>query len=493
VSDAGLAAPPARRVSTRTTLAYATGAVAYGIKDSGFGTFLLLFYNQVVGVAPGTVGLIIMCALVLDALIDPAVGALSDRTQGKWGRRHPWMYASAVPIAIGWILLWNPPAMSSTWTGVWLFVTAVAVRSAVSCYEVPSQALTPELTGDYDERTRITAWRYLLGWAGGLAMLLLAYRVFLAPAPGYPNGLLRYAGYSHMALTAATLMFVAILVSALGTHRQIERLPKPRVARQTVGGHFRELGETMQNRAFMVLMFAGICAYTNQGISYALSNYFYTYVWLLDGWAIGLLPFALLTGVVIAFLAAPIIGRHGSKPRFATIATLSAVVLITGPYLLRLAGLFPAPGSAALIWSFFAFQVASTACSVSGFILGASMMADVVEESEARTGRRSEGVFFAGSFFVQKCTSGIGIFVAGSILALAGFPALAKPGTVPLPMIDRLTEIFCAIYIILGALAAACFARFPFGRAEHEARLARLGASADSAGELPEYRAPMPR
>lgn len=472
--------PPARRVSNRTTLAYAAGAVAYGIKDSGFGTFLLLFYNQVVGVAPGTVGLIIMCALVLDALIDPAVGTLSDRTRSKWGRRHPWMYASAVPIAVGWILLWNPPALSTNWTGAWLFVTAVAVRSAVSCYEVPSQALTPELTADYDERTRITAWRYLLGWAGGLTMLLLAYRVFLAPTPSFPNGLLRGAGYSRMALAGAIMMFVAILVSALGTHREIERLPKPKVAPQSLAGHFRELGETMNNRAFVVLMLAGICAYTNQGISYALSNYFYSYVWLLDGWAIGLLPLALLTGVMAAFLAAPAIGRNGSKPRIAATAVLAGVALITGPYLLRLAGLFPPPGSKAMIWSFFAFQVGSTACNVSGFILGASMMADVVEESEARTGRRSEGVFFAGSFFMQKCTSGIGIFGAGTILALAGFPALAKPGAVPLATIDRLTIIFCAIYLVLGVLAAGCFLRFPFGRAEHEARLARLGAATDS-------------
>src|SRR3546814_5196194 len=97
------------RVSKSTTFADSFGAAAYGIKDSGLGTFLLLFYTQVVGVAPGTVGFIIMCALVFDAFIDPAVGALSDRTRSRWGRRHPWMYAAALPIAIGWLLLWNPP------------------------------------------------------------------------------------------------------------------------------------------------------------------------------------------------------------------------------------------------------------------------------------------------------------------------------------------------------------------------------------------------
>lgn len=473
--------PPARRVSTPITIAYATGAVAYGIKDSGFGTFLLLYYNQVIGVAPGTVGLVIMAALVLDAFIDPAVGALSDRTRGRWGRRHPWMYASALPIAIGWLLLWHPPHMSTTLTVLWLFVTAVVVRSAVSCYEVPSQALTPELTADYDERTRITAWRYLLGWAGGLLMMLLAYRVFLSPRPGYPNGLLRGAGYGEMAIAAAVLMVAAILISALGTHREIKRLPRPALAPQTVRGHFRELGETMKNRAFVVLMLAGLAAYTNQGIGYAMANYMYSYVWQL-GPSLTVIPFVLMAGVLLAFAAAPIIGRHTSKPRAAVIVTLVGSVLQMAPYILRLLDAFPEPGDRSFLPTYFGFMIVANALNVSGFILGASMMADVVEQSEVETGRRSEGVFFAGSFFVQKCTSGIGIFVAGAILGLAHFPARATPGGVPVATIDRLTLIYILIYLTLGALAALAFSRFPFGRAEHEARLARMAAAAEEEG-----------
>ena len=160
-----LATPARRRLSTWTTASYGFGSVAYGVKDAGFGTFLLIFYNQVVGLDASTVGLIIFIALVCDAFVDPLIGVLSDRTRGRWGRRHPWMYSAALPIAIGWLLLWNPPHLSSGATLAWLFVTAVVVRSAVSCYEVPSQALTPELTSDYDERTRITSYRYLFGWA----------------------------------------------------------------------------------------------------------------------------------------------------------------------------------------------------------------------------------------------------------------------------------------------------------------------------------------
>lgn len=468
------AAPPARRLGRGVILAYGAGAVAYGVKDSGFGAFLLLFYNQVIGLPATTVGLVIMAALLIDAMVDPAVGFWSDRTRGRWGRRHPWMYASLLPIMAGWIALWNPPAGVGLGTLAWLFASAVVVRSAVSAYEVPSVALTPELSADYDERTRIMAWRYLFGWAGGLAIGLAVYLHFLAPVPGYPNGLLRRAGYASMAVTGAIAMGLAILISSIGTHRQIPFLPNPPVARQTLRASFAELIETTRNRAFAILMLAGLSAYTLQGIAYAMATYLYVYVWAFQGMTLVVISCVSFVGVAIAFVVAPVVGRRGDKGRAATVAVMIGAVAGTTPYWLRLAGHYPAPGSAALLPTFCVTLIVYIAGSVTSFILGASMMADVVEDSEARTGRRSEGVFFAGSFFVQKCTSGIGIFLASALLALAGFPAKAVPGRVPVAIVDRLTLIYVVTHLVLAGVAAFFFLRFPFGRAEHEARLARL-------------------
>lgn len=469
--------PAARRIGTPTMLAYAVGAVAYGVKDNGFGTFLLLFYNQVVGLPSATVGLVVMAALVLDAMIDPAVGVLSDRTRGRWGRRHPWMYAAALPIALGWMLLWHPPlGWAEPALLLWLFATAVLVRSAVSCYEVPSVALTPELSTDYDERTRIMAYRYLFGWIGGLAMLLAAYTVFLVPAGGEPNGLLNREGYARYAVAGAIVMAAAILISAAGTHRQIPHLPKAGAVTTSIGGAFREMLQSMNNRGFAILMLGGLTLYTNQGISFALSNYLYTYVWRFPASAFVLLTGTLLLGVAIAFVAAPRIGRTTSKPKAASRLVMAGTLLLILPYVLRLAGWFPPPQSPVMLPLLFAIFTINTACGVSGMILTASMMADVVEASEATTGRRSEGVFFAGSFFVQKCTGGVGIFAAGAILALAGFPAAVKPGLVPPETIDRLTVIFICLYATLGTTTALVLSRFPFGRGEHAARLERLAA-----------------
>ena len=470
------AAPARRRLSPRAMLAYGFGAVAYGVKDSGFGTFLLLFYNQVIGLPSATVGLVVMCALFVDALIDPLIGFLSDRTHGRWGRRHPWMYAAPIPIAVGWLLLWNPPAMGQGATLAWLFATAVLVRSAVSAYEVPSVALTAEMTSDYDERTRIMAYRYLFGWGGGLAMLLAAYTVFLPTDAAHPKGLLERSGYGAMAWAAAGAIVVAILVSALGTHREIWHFPPATPAAGSVRAAFGEVLESVRNRAFAILMLAGLCVYTNQGISFALSNYLYVHVWRFQSWAYTWLAFSLMAGAALAFVAAPRLGRRFGKPMSAMGLMLGAVALLTLPYWLRLAGMFPAVGSAALVPLLMAIYAINTACSVGSMILGASMMADVVEASEQRTGRRSEGVFFAGAFFVQKCTSGLGIFLASIILEIARFPASARPGSVPGATVDRLTVIFCMVYIVLGVAGSLIFSRFPFGRREHEARIAAIAA-----------------
>ncbi|SEL82553.1 glycoside/pentoside/hexuronide:cation symporter, GPH family [Sphingomonas palmae] len=471
-------APKLRRLTPATMASYGVGAAAYGVKDSGFGTFLLLFYNQVIGVPAATVGLVIMCALIIDAFVDPTVGFFSDRTRTRWGRRHPWMYGAALPIMLGWLMLWNPPLASEQVVLGWLFVVAVLVRSAVSAYEVPSQALAAELSGDYDERTRIMAYRYLFGWAGGLLMLVSAYVLFLAPTPDFPNGLLNRAGYKGFAIAGALFMGATILISALGTHKEIPNLPKPPVERQSLADNFREMRQTVKNRAFAILMLAGLFAYTSQGITYAMTNYLYSYVWGLRGFAFVWLSVSLFAGVAIAFVAAPRIGAIGSKPRGAATAALLGMAIGTTPYWLRLAGLFPPIGAPVTLPLLFTFAAAATACGVTAFILGASMLADVVEDSEITTGRRSEGVFFSGGFFIQKCTSGVGIFLGGLILTAANFPAKAQPGQVPVAVLDRLTLIYAGCYVVLGCLAAFFYSRFPFGRAEHALRMERLtGAS----------------
>jgi len=99
---------PLPSLSRSTKLLYGFGSVAFGIKDQGFAYLLLLYYNQVLGLPEDWIGLGILVALVLDAFIDPVVGYASDNLHSRWGRRHPFMYAAALPVAVSYYLLWTP-------------------------------------------------------------------------------------------------------------------------------------------------------------------------------------------------------------------------------------------------------------------------------------------------------------------------------------------------------------------------------------------------
>ncbi|CAN5208320.1 MFS transporter [soil metagenome] len=472
----GAIAPASRRLPVATKLAYGVGSIAYGVKDNGFSTLLLLFYNQVIGLPAQMVGLAIMVALIFDAFADPLIGHLSDNTRSRWGRRHPFMYAAALPVGALYLLLWNPPTGHDSVTLVYLVVVAILVRTAISCYEVPSSALAPELTTDYHERTSVLGYRYLFGWTGGMGMLLLTFGIFLAPSPQFPVGQLNPHGYRTYAVVAAVVMVAAILLSALGTHRQIARLPKAPPIKGTLSGVLVAL----RNRNFLILMATGVFSYTSQGLSFALTTYFYTYLWQFPASVLLIYTLAVMVGVAIGFVIASRVSRWLGKRNTAILFLMLAIPAATAPYILNYLNLFPARGSAALLPLLLASTLIATALGVGVAILGESMMSDVVEESQARSGQRTEGVFFAGSFFMKKSVSGIGIFLSGALLALAGFPEAAKPGAVPEAVLDRLTLSFAGLTIACGVLAIAALTRFSITQAGHEERLARMAGTGSS-------------
>lgn len=475
-----------RKLRLGTKLTYGFGSIAYGIKDNGFSTLLLLFYNQVIGLRADLVGLAIMVALILDAFIDPVIGHFSDHTRSRWGRRHPFMYAAALPVGVLYLLLWNPPTGSQTGTLLYLIGVAILVRTAISCYEVPSAALAPELTADYHERTSVLGWRYLFGWLGGMGMLLLTFAVILAPTPEYPVGQLNPAGYRTYAIVAASAMTFAILVSSLGTHCEIAQLPQVLATRPPLRDTFRGIVRTLRHRPFLILLAAGVFSYTAQGLNFALATYLNTYFWMLRGAVLVQYTLVIIAGVVAAFVFAQLGSKRWGKRRTAAAAFLAYPLISATPYALRLFGAFPENGSPLLMPSLSVFFLLATAASVSGTILVASMIADVVEDAQRKTAERSEGLFFAGAFFMQKCTSGVGLFLSGAILSLVGFPVGAAPDTIAPSVLSSLALAYSGSILLLMLVAALVVSRFPLGdQKEHEERLAELADHLSHAAPLP--------
>ncbi|MET0179937.1 MAG: MFS transporter [Novosphingobium sp.] len=472
--------PIVGRLPTRLATLHGLGSIAYGVKDSGFSTFLLLYYNQVLGMDAKLVSLALMAALVLDAVLDPVIGHLSDRTHTRWGRRLPWLYLAPLPLAAAWVWLWSAPAEPSFLS---LMLTAMVVRALVSCCEVPGVALVPELTRDYDERTRLMRYRFLFGWAGGLLMLFLAYDVLLA------DGLLERRGYFAFGLTGAGLIVVAVIVSALGQHRWATGLPARVPGKFSLAGAFGEIREALTHPAFLVLLAAGALAYTSQGVTFSLANYLYLFIWRFSPEAFRLYPFLLFASVVLTFVTVgPMHRRWGKRETGAACAVLGMVFWVV-PFALRHFGAWWDEGTLLSTAALFGFFFLANWLSVAAMISASSMVADVVEASEAATGRRAEATFFAGNFFMQKCATGLGIFLTGILLELAGMPANAQPGRIPEAVIDTLALSYAVMIAVFAVAIALILRRFPITREDHEARLRALDRAAwsdpDASGAHP--------
>ena len=468
--------PPAERLPLRLKLGNGVGSIAYGVKDNGFAVLLLLFYSQVLGLEARLVGLILLVALLLDALVDPLVGYWSDKTHSRWGKRHPWMYAAILPMAGAWLMLWHPPQTSSNWLYGYLLLFAFLMRAAVSCYEIPALSVMPGLTSDYDERTSLTRWRYVFAWAGGLAMLMLAFGVFLVPSARYPVGQLNIDGYGYYGWTGAGLMVAAALAGALSTHRRIARLDSSPAVHLPLGETVRKVAKTLANRAFLILLATTLLNYINVSMTFSTATYVLTYYWEMPQTGFLVYSIALFVGVIGAFMLVGFLQSRIEKRTGAVGCGLISLAFGLTPYLLRFAGLFPENGQPALIPVLFTLVTISNGLAVATGIMITSMAADIIEASQEKTGERTEGLFFSAYFFTQKCATGIGIFLAGSIVSASGFPAKARPGEVSAAVLDQFAFYFVIVLTVISLLATAMISRFPITRAEHEQRIAKLAA-----------------
>jgi len=471
---------PAPTLSTK--LFYGFGSVAFGVKDQGFAFLLLLYYNQVLGLPEKWVGLGIMVTLIVDSFADVAIGHFSDNLHTRWGRRHPLMYLSAIPVAVSYYLLWSPPdGLSHPELFAYFVVVSVVIRIFISVYEVPSASLVPELTSHYDERTSLLGFRFFFGWWGGLAMAVLAFQVFLQPSAAHPVGVLNPEGYRAYGIAASLIMAGAIVISALGTHSYIPHLRKPPPkqpfdARRSLA----EMRATLANRSFLALFGAMVFASMAAGLNAALNIYFNTFFWELSSDQMSLLVGVSFFAAAFALAIAPRLSQRLGKKRAAVSIASAALVLGPLPIVLRLAGWFPANHTQALMPALLATNLVVLTLLITSSIVSSSMIADVVEDSEVTTGRRSEGTFFAASSFVQKSVSGIGIFTSTLLLGVIGFPDGAKPGEVSADVVRNLGVAYVPLLVVLFAVSIGFLAAYPISREKHEENLRRLAGRATS-------------
>ena len=470
-----------RKVDLSTKLYYGFGAVANGAKSNGFNYLLLFYYSQVIGLRADLVSLGILIALVFDAISDPLVGYISDNTHSKLGRRHPYMYAAGVPVALAYYFLWSPPAWDETGLFLYFVCMAVLIRTLITFYEIPATALVAELTDDYDQRTEMMSFRYFFGWWGGLTMAVMNYLVFL---PEEKGGLEYVQGWSNYGLTASIVIFISIYVSAIGTHKHIPHLRKPpSSAPFSFTKTKKEIKETLSNRSFFALFVSALLQAVAAGVSTSLSIYFSRHFWELTTTQIGYMNLPYFFSAFIALMLAPTVSRWLGKKKGGMTVLGLAFAMAPMPYILRVLGLFPENGTDTLFWTLVVFNTVEVTLIIMSSSLIAAMIADVVEDSEVKTGRRSEGIFFAANSFAQKAVNGLGVVVAGQILAIIQFPTKAKPGQVPEETLFDLAYIYVPTLLFFYLFALAVLSVYKINREDHSENLRKL-AEVDNARTL---------
>lgn len=433
-------------------------ALAYAIPSAGLMWTQILFTNylfkysvDVLLIAPATVGTILLVTRLWDAVSDPVVGYLTDGTRSKAGRRRPWLLASAFPIAIASFAMWNPPAsLSSSELVVWMFLAVAVWETAMTTFFVPYMALGAEITMAHHDRTRVAGYRFVLGGLGQFSVIASIYLLTHAESQ---RDVAFWVVLLGGALASCLMMGGIWFVREPADHRSRGARHPLRAVRDILANpHLRRLV------AIYFFEVSGVAAIGLLGsfvCQYVIGN-------------AGLFAPMLLVYQSASYLSTPLMvrasRRFGKKPVWICAMALQACG-------------FSATGAAGP-----GDEVYALACmavvglgAAGGFVLGLSILADVVDYDEVRSGERKEALHYAAINISRKVSfAGVSAMV-GVAMESIGFQANADqtPET-----IEGLSALFAAIPALALVLAMLLLASFRLTGAEH----ARLRETLDARG-----------
>jgi GPH family glycoside/pentoside/hexuronide:cation symporter len=256
-----------RHLTRRHLRGYATGAIASGVFSTVPGLLLLYFLTDALGVGTGLAGILVLAPKIWDVLINPVVGLWSDRLDQRPGKsgRTPLFYAGAVVLPVGLAVMFAVPHLPLWATAVWVVLAYAVCATGYSLYAVPYAALPAEITDDYDERSRVNAWKIVVLTIG----ILISGGLAPAIEQGLGGG---RAGYAVMGLVVGLI----VLVTALYSAREMAKIPIVRV-RAAAGGLRAQWAMLRANRMFSVLMAVYFGQALAIGAQLAGEPYFATY------------------------------------------------------------------------------------------------------------------------------------------------------------------------------------------------------------------------
>lgn len=438
-------------VLTRKTIAtYAVGSVGTG----GFGTLpglvLLAYMTDNLGIAAAAAGALITVAKVWDVIIDPVIGARSDRSLALRGTRRPAMILGALALPVFFVLTFAVPAgIGPVASGIWVLLAFLITATAFSLFQVPYIALPAELTDQYDARTRLISAR--------VVVLTLAILLFGAGAPEIQKAFSNaYTGYLVMAIVAGLVIGAGLFIASFVARRREPTVAEPFSIADNYRAGFAALRRSQPFRSLLAtFLLQGLAT----GLMLAGAVYLANHV--IPG---GSVTFIFISLVAPAILFAPVwavISRRIGKERTFIIASvlfgIAALVMIV------------------LVWAPGQWVYAPIALAGIGYAgmqsLPLSMLPDVISHDAERHGQGAAGSF--GGVWTAGETTGIalGTTVLGIVLGLSGYiPSvggveLAQPGTA----VTGIALSFSIVPAVIIALSLVTFSRYPLRKADIDA------------------------
>ena len=411
--------PPSPPLSFLTKLSYGAGDLGPAITANVLVFFLLYFLTAVAGLSPGLAGWILLIGKVGDAVNDPVIGILSDRTRSRWGRRYPWMIFGAIPFGLFFLMQWWVP-FQDEWALFWYYlVIATLFNLAYTAVTLPYTALTPQLTDDYNERTNLNTFRFTFSIGGSIASLVLAQQIFQR----VDDPIQRYLLLGGI---CAAVAVIPIYCCVIGTYKRV--MPQERAllakAQDTSPEEAlplpQQIAIALGARPFQYVVGIYLCSWFAVQLVGAIMPFFVV-SWM--GLPESEFPNAALAvqGTAIACL---FLWDRLSK----TVGKRGVYFMGTGLWLIAQVGLvFLQPGQVGLMYGL--CVLAGTGVSTA-YLIPWSMLPDVIDADELATGQRREGVFYSFMVFLQKMGLAIALWLVGQLIEWAGYIE-AVPGQPP--------------------------------------------------------------
>jgi len=432
-------------------VAYSAPTVGVGYMYLLIGLYIMKFSTDVLLISPAIMGTIFGISRVWDAISDPLVGYVSDRTQSSLGRRRSWLLWSIVPVAGMFIMVFSPPAgLQGTALVIWMAIGVIGFYSAMTLFMVPHLSLGPELTNDYHERSRLYGFRHAAYTVGSIIALISMQ--LLIDAEQVSSEKVRETAFELS--TLAGLITAALITFAVIKLRERHDL-KGRVG-QTPFGAFKDVWSNPHARLVLVVTFI-------ENIGSAVIALLTLYICQYVVGKPSLAPLIILAYMVPSSLSVPL--WIPLSKRFGKIRLWMFSMMLTG---LSFGGMFALPfmeSVADRTWLIFILAFFAGLSAGCGGTIAPSVQSDIIDFDEFKTGERKEGSYFAAFNFVQKSAIGVMILITGWVLEFSGFvPNEVQTFGVQLAMVT----LYGLSPLICYTLGTWLFSRFSLDAAEHQ-------------------------